>query len=180
MSVKIENVGDLKKQLEDKDNSSPVFLGAWNGYSDTYTVADHVFTAKYEEIENDFFGTRGKMDKRLFNPNFTEKDVIYIGSRFHRHVPNEEIDFPSDPNEPIELINGKDGDHDLFWKVNGFKFESNRWMYDGQDFIIKYYPHNKMLYVAHGKYKWDGECIGIEDYFDIMKACKIENTWRIG
>ena len=41
----------------------------------TYAVVDHVFKFGYEEVSNDFFGTPGRMDKRLFDKNV--KEVFY-------------------------------------------------------------------------------------------------------
>lgn len=184
MFKEIETVKDLKVFLNNMDDNSPIFLGTWNGYSDTYTVADHVFKDKYESIENDFFGTRGKMDKRLFNADFEGKDVVYIGSIFHRNIDNDKIDFKDNPNEPIELINGEDGDHDLFWKSNNFeKIDDEYWKLsnDEEHWFVLYYPSSKSLIVdCQEKYHFEGECIGLEDFFDIMKACRIKRTWRIG
>jgi hypothetical protein len=58
---------ELIKELK-KDPEAEVWCGAWNGHVDTYAVVDHVFKFKYGVVSNDFFGTPGRMDKRLFEP----------------------------------------------------------------------------------------------------------------
>ena len=181
--TKIQTVKDLKEALNNVDDNLPIFMGVWNGCTDTYALADYIIDIPYANLENDFYGTRGKMDKRLFNKEYLNQNVIYIGTYFHRNIKNKEIDCGSNPNIPIELINGEDGDHDLFWKANKFVYNNvNKcWEFILEDgCIIQYYVETKTLVADNFKYHWEGECIGIEDFFNVMKACKIEKYWRIG
>lgn len=185
-----KTINELIPFLNDH-KESVIFLPTWNGYSNTYCVADHAIACDYEEIENDFYGTEGKMDKRLFSNDLLDKKVVFIGSRFDWRIKNEDIDFlTDDPNQPIELINGEDGDHDLFWKSNGFERVTKisglvYWSLTLDDAWVAYYPNTKTLRVEKGKetdkeYVFSGKCVGLYDFFDIMKACKIEKQWRIG
>lgn len=185
--MEIHTIEDLIKFLQERNGKDPIILGAWNGYTDTYTVADHVFTCPIDRLLDDLYGTRGKTDKRLLDSSITE--AVYIGSKFHRNVSYPEIDMPDDPNTPIDLINGPSGDHDLFWKSNGFTRERNStglvWILEGDGYKIMYYPLSKFISVSSHdqnmkRYKFEGSCIGLEDFFDITKACKIDKTWRIG
>ena len=101
---------ELQEQLSTLSSDAVVITGVWNKYTETYGLIDYANQYKYEEVENDFFGTPGRMDKRLFDPDI--RNFICLGSLFGR-VKNDKIDFGDDDiNHPIKLINGKDGDHD--------------------------------------------------------------------
>lgn len=185
MTSKFTVLSEFREITSSLPGDTVIFLGTWNGYSETYAVADHIFTCDYEEIRDDFFGTRGKMDKRLFSRDLIKSDdskILYIGTMFNKNIDNPDIDFPDNPNEPIKLINGPTGDPDLFWKSNGFKYhdQPGYWLLGEQDWTIIFWPGTDTLEVKKPQCTWTGICIGLEDFFDITKACKIDHIWRIG
>ena len=205
--TKIETVKDLKEALNHLDDDCPIVLGTWNGYADTYTIADHAWVNDFCCIEADFFGTPGKMDRRLFSSDFCDKKMIYIGSRFHRNVDNEAIDFADDPNTPIHLINGEGGNHNMFWEHNNFEFHAaegsfqDMWVYrsteqeakdSNGEFVIRWYPCDHSIYVwkentdktyvdeeGHNcDYELTLPCVGVYDFINTMKLCGIKKSWH--
>lgn len=74
-------VKELIKTLAEADPESEIVTSTWNGKVMTYAVIDHVLLAKYWQIENDFFGTPGEMDERLFE--IESENIVYIGSDFN-------------------------------------------------------------------------------------------------
>lgn len=177
---KIDNAKGLKEILNHTADEALVLGGVWNGYTNTYTVIDHVCECKFEEIENDFFGTPGKMDKRLFRGENMGKDVILLGSKFDHRISNPDIDFDDNPNVPIHLLNGENGNHDMFWEHNNFIKVHEHWHLEKDEWEIDYYPNDYKCIARNGeKYYFEGECIGIYDFYHIVDLCKIEHTWRI-
>ena len=73
-------VKDLLKALENVDRETEVIGGAWNGRVDTYEVIDHTWYKELGCLKDDFYGTLGKMDNRLFR--IESEKVFYIGSCF--------------------------------------------------------------------------------------------------
>ena len=169
---------ELIKELK-KDPEAEVWCGAWNGYVDTYAVVDHVFKFKYGAVSNDFFGTPGRMDKRLFEPGTKDEDeVFYIGSKFGK-VPNPEVDFGSDDIDyPIRTINGEGGDPDLVWKLSGFTGEENIWSKEGDGWKVCYNTTTQLLDANNYREsrRFVGKVEGIETLRNIIGILKIDLT----
>ena len=169
---------ELIKELA-KDPEAEVWCGAWNGYVDTYAVVDHVFKFKYGAVSNDFFGTPGRMDKRLFEPGTKDEDeVFYVGSEFEK-VPNPEVDFGSDDIDyPIRTINGEDGDPNLVWKLSGFTGEENIWSKEGDGWKVCYNTTTQLLDANNYREsrRFVGKVEGIETLRNIIEVLKIDLT----
>jgi len=169
--------GELATELM-KNPEAPVWCGAWNGYVDTYAVVDHVFKFKYGAVSNDFFGTPGRMDKRLFEPGTKDEDeVFYIGSEFGK-VPNPEIDFGSDNIDyPIAEVNGKEGDPNLVWKLSGFgSVDEKVWKKEGEGWEIIYDTESLTLDANNFREsrRFTGKVEGIETLRNIIEVLKID------
>ena len=167
--------GELAAELM-KDPEAPVWCGAWNGYVSTYAVVDHAFKFRYEEVSNDFFGTPGRMDKRLFDKNV--KEVFYVGSDFGR-VPNPDVDFGDDNIDyPINEINGKEGDPNLVWKLIGFidEGEGKVWSKRGDGWEVVYNTTTQTLDANNFRKsrRFIGRVEGIETLRDIIEVLKID------
>lgn len=162
----------------EKYPESEVWGTSWNGYVETYSVIDRVISAKYGEFRNDFFGTPGRMDKRVLQNHNEEDDIVLIGSRFGR-IPSKEIDFGTDNIDYIiKTINGENGDPDLIWKLNKFQKEgSNIWTKKNQQekWEISYNTDTEILKVMNYKddQYYKGKVIGIETLRNIIEVCKI-------
>jgi len=194
------SVKELIELLQNNsDENATVIIGAYNGHVNTYACADHVWNESYDAVSNDFFGTPGRMDKRLFDKNI--KDFTFIGSMFGEY-PDERVDFGDDDvNTCIELINGEEGNPNLIWEENGFTYneKSDTWTYKSTNddilhntnnnaltsFTIKYTCSKKILkiickdYNEIVKYKYEGFCYGIEDLYKALEACRIKKTFII-
>jgi hypothetical protein len=185
--------GLIEELQKVKDKDATVILSAYNNHVSTYAVADHIWEAKYDIISNDFFGTPGRMDKRLFDKNI--KNFCYIGSMFGE-IPMKDIDFGDDnTNICIELLNGEDGDPNLLWEQNNFIFDKDRntWVFNPTEydlknnthllnFSIEYTCETKYLKVIANKepnisYKFEGYCYGIDDLADAIKSCHINKCF---
>jgi len=170
--------GELAAELM-KNPEAPVWCGAWNGYVSTYAVVDHVFKFKYGAVSNDFFGTPGRMDKRLFEPGIKDEDeVFYIGSKFGK-VPNPEVDFGSDDIDyPIRTINGEKGDPNLVWKLSGFidEYEGKIWSKRGDGWEVVYNTISEVLDANNFRdsRRFIGKVEGIETLRNIIKVLKID------
>jgi hypothetical protein len=171
---------ELIKELA-KNPEAEVWCGAWNGYVDTYAVVDHVFKFKYGAVSNDFFGTPGRMDKRLFEPGTKDEDeVFYVGSEFGR-VPNKKVDFGSDDIDyPIKTINGEEGDPNLVWKLSGFIDECGGkvWSKKGDGWEIVYNTISEVLDANNFREsrRFIGKVEGIETLKNIIEILKIDLT----
>jgi hypothetical protein len=169
---------ELIKELK-KDPEAEVWCGAWNGYVSTYAVVDHVYKFRYDQVSNDFFGTPGRMDKRLFDPSHKDEDeVFYVGSEFGR-VPNKEVDFGSDDIDyPIKTINGEDGDPDLVWKLSGFNSQDggNIWTKEGDGWKVAYNTTTQLLDANNFREsrRFIGKVEGIETLRNIILVLKID------
>ena len=178
----INNLGDFRRETEWFDDSTPIIVGAWNGEVDTYAVADHIVSAESEDIVNDFFGTLGKMDKRLFDKDLEGKDVLYLGTRFSHKIHNEDIDLgESTPNTPIELLNGEGGNPYMFWERNNFnKFNETFELRVTGQYIVSYHIPSKTLDVrGTNNQHFSGHIEGIQDFFKAVEACGINKQWVI-
>ena len=168
---------ELIKELK-KDPEAEVWCGAWNGYVDTYAVVDHVFKFKYGAVSNDFFGTPGRMDKRLFESGTKDEDeVFYVGSEFGR-VPNKKVDFGSDDIDyPIRTINGEDGDPHLVWRLSGFESDDGEktWKKEGDGWEVKYDTESLTLDANNFREsrRFVGRVEGIETLRNIIEVLKI-------
>jgi hypothetical protein len=170
---------DIIKELK-KDPEAEVWCGAWNGYVSTYAVVDHIFKFRYGAVSNDFFGTPGRMDKRLFNPGTKDEDeVFYVGSEFGR-VPNKEVDFGDDNIDyPIRTINGEDGDPDLVWKLSGFgSIDGKVWKKEGEGWEIIYDTTSQTLDANNFResMRFVGKVIGIETLKNVIEVVGIDLT----
>lgn len=179
----------LQEELAKLSPEAEVWMPVYNGYVETYGLVDHVFEDGYLQFSNDFFGTPGRMDKRLFeNHRGSEHDedkVICLSSMFGG-VPNKNVDFGSDDiNYPVKTINGEGGDPNLVWHINDFDEKEN----DGEIYFIRmfqcpdeihvgfvqYYPDRDELTVENEQYgiSFTGKFTGIEDIRNILEACKV-------
>lgn len=196
-ALKVKELIELLQN--NSDENATVIIGAYNGHVNTYACVDHVWNDQYDVVSNDFFGTPGRMDKRLFDKNIT--DFTFIGSMFGEY-PDERVDFgDDDTNTCIELINGEDGNPNLIWEENGFVYDKNlnAWTYKSTNddilhntnnnaltsFTIEYKCNKKILkiickdYNEIIKYKYEGFCYGIEDLYKALEACRIKKTFII-
>lgn len=187
-------VNELIKELQKCPNkNATVILSAYNGHVGTYACADHIWNDQYDVVSNDFFGTPGRMDKRLFDGNI--KDFTFIGTMFGE-CPNESVDIgDDDTNTCIELLNGENGDPEMIWKHNNFEYhgKNDAWLYKStQDdiltkvtsnvitsFTIEYACMKKILTIVCKDYnnvnvfQYKGYCFGIEDLHRAMESCHI-------
>lgn len=172
--------GELAEELM-KNPEAPVWCGAWNGHVDTYAVVDHIYKFKYDQVSNDFFGTPGRMDKRLFELGTKDEDeVFYIGSKFGK-VPNPEVDFGSDNIDYlIQTINGEDGDPNLVWRLSGFESDDGEktWKKEGDGWEIKYNTESLTLDANNFREscRFVGKVEGIETLRNIIEVLKIDLT----
>ena len=170
--------GELAKELM-KNPEAEVWCGVWNSYVDTYAVVDHVFKFKYGAVSNDFFGTPGRMDKRLFDKNKKDEDeVFYVGSEFGR-VPNPDVDFGDDNIDySINEINGKEGDPNLVWKLSGFESEDGEktWKKEGDGWEVKYDTESLTLDANNFREsrRFIGRVEGIETLRNIIEVLNID------
>lgn len=196
-ALKVKELIELLQN--NSDENATVIIGAYNGHVNTYACVDHVWNESYDAVSNDFFGTPGRMDKRLFDNDI--KDFAFIGSMFGEY-PDERVDFgDDDTNTCIELINGEGGNPNLIWEENGFTYDegSDTWLYESTNddiihntnnnaltsFTIEYTCSKKILkiickdYNEIIKYKYEGFCYGIEDLYKALEACHIKKTFII-
>ena len=186
------------KEFQDKLRQFPddaeLWMGVWNGYVETYGVVDEVYDDTYLKWSNDFFGTPGRMDRRLFdNHKGHEHDddlILCISSHFGA-IKNKDVDFGDDDiNYPIKTLNGEDGDPDLVWHLNQFeeiepknggmryfirKFDVDE---NGNFSYVSYIPEQDTLRIRNLKLdlKFSGRLTGIEDVRNAMAACKVPFT----
>ena len=161
-----EVIAELKK-----DPDAEVWCGAWNGYADTYATVDHVYKFGYDQVSNDFFGTPGRMDKRILKGS--NSDIFFIGSLFGR-VPNPEIDSGDDDIDyPIQTMND---DPDLIWKMGGFRGEGKIWKKEGDGWEISYNTDNLTLDANNFREscRFVGKVVGIETLRNIIRILKID------
>jgi len=70
----------LIAQLQQCDPEALVISTLWNGWTDTYCAMDHVSQFTSEQLFNDFFGTPGETDDRVWDG--TTENVVCISSLF--------------------------------------------------------------------------------------------------
>lgn len=71
---------ELITKLSEVDPDTEIVGGMWNGRVETYKVLDELHVISYDDIHNDFFGTPGAFDDKLFT--IKSKKVAYLGSQF--------------------------------------------------------------------------------------------------
>ena len=173
-----EIAAELMKKPENE-----VWCGAYNGHVETYGVVDHVYSFRYDQVSNDFFGTPGRMDKRLFRPRRKDdEEIFFIGTLFGR-VPMPDIDFGDDDIDyEISKINGEDGDPDLVWKMSGFSClsGSKEWTKEGDGWKVVYNTADQTLDAHNYRdgLRFVGKVIGIETLCNALKVCKINAEIR--
>lgn len=71
---------ELIEKLSLVSPDSEIVGGMFNGRVNTYTMLDKVSVFSFDDIFNDFYGTPGAFDDKLFK--IRSKDVVYLGSLF--------------------------------------------------------------------------------------------------
>ncbi len=179
---------NLQNMLAMMPDDCEVWCSAHNGYVDTYAVVDRIIPMNYDAVSNDFFGTPGRMDKRLFegrrkSPDKKNDIIIFIDSDFG-HIPNKEVDIGDDNiNYPIKTINGEDGNPDYVWEANEFErcseigwvkyFTPGDKENDGSR--VYYDTESECLFIINKQddIEFKGKVTGIEDLRNICDACKV-------
>lgn len=163
-----------------------IITSSYNGHVCTYGILDEVYNFNYQSLSNDFFGTPGRMDKRLFEIGRNMSDdyaVCYLGSSFGQ-IPNKDVDCGSDDiNYSIKTVNGKDGDPELVFKLSGFEKDAI-----DEDMYIKFFgekePYSNFvsynmktdeLRVEHTDKNmfFHGTVTGLEDLRNILRALRV-------
>ena len=180
---------ELQQQLSQFSPDAEVWMPVFNGYVETYSLVDNMFQVDYLQISNDFFGTPGRMDRRLFeNHKRDEHDddkIICLRSMFGR-ILNKKVDCGSDDIDyPIKTLNGEGGDPHLVWHMNDFEESDN----DGELYFVKtfqcpdkehyglvmYYPDRDELTIENEQYgiSFKGKLTGVESIRSMLEACKV-------
>jgi hypothetical protein len=178
---------ELVKQLEPLAEDIQIWLPVFNGHVVTYGVLDSVYPVRYASISNDFFGTPGRMDKRLFDKTHTGEETIALLSSDFSEIPNKNIDFGSDDIDyDIKTINGDEGDEDFIWKLNDFTFDETRNTYHKEAigdcsailWSVSYNKTNSILSVDNyqNDMHFSGRVIGIETLRNIISTLKLNLT----
>lgn len=174
---------ELIKELSKQPEDAHIWIPVWNGHVETYGVVDYVHAHEYSMWANDFFGTPGRMDKRLFSGIPDDAPVICLSSRFGS-IPDSTVDIGDDDIDyPIKTINGKDGDPDLVWHLSAFEeSEENgkrmfikRFSTDGKESgFVAYYPDEDRLVIENDALdiRFSGKIAGIESLRNVIEACK--------
>lgn len=165
---------ELQEILQQNNPEAEIVMPIWNNHVETYAIVDRIFQAGYEEVENDFYGTPGRMDKRLFSREIPE--FLLMTSKFGR-VENPEVDFgKEDTNYNIRGINGPGGDPLLLWKMSGFTYipSSDVWEWIGKTGRVEYNDSTQILRVTSEIGELSAKVIGVEDVISALKAMKIE------
>lgn len=119
-------VQQLITHLECLNPNADVVIGKYNGLVDTYALCDHLHQFDYEQISNDFFGTPGVIDQRIF---IKEKGpLILLDSSF---PPNHSLENP----KLLEL-------NDSYWKQNNFKYIKDTFTWKKNVTKNKYITYN--------------------------------------
>lgn len=180
---------DFQERLKQFPDDVEVWTTVWNGHVETYGLVDEVYDFRYESISNDFFGTPGRMDKRLFenHRNHNDEERILLVSSDFGSIPNKDVDFGDDDiNYPVKTLNGEDGDPDLVWKLNNFEesMTPNRHLKFVRHFatkcgpetgVVAYYPDDDKLYIENPEHyiTFEGNLTGIEDIRRAMELCRV-------
>ena len=178
---------ELIKRLEPFKDDTHIWLPVYNGHVVTYGVLDDVYQTKYASISNDFFGTPGRMDSRLFNKYYQEEDDILLLSSDFSEIPNKDIDFGDDDIDyDIRTINGKNGDKDIVWHLNDFKYDEANNTYHREAIgdcsaILWTVAYNKTtLELSVSNYQNDmhfkGRVIGIETLRNVLLTLNVPLT----
>jgi len=73
-------VRQLIDRLQQCDPEALVIGTLFNGWTDTYCALDHVSEFTFDQLFNDYFGTPGATDDRVWHTN--AKNVVCIDSLF--------------------------------------------------------------------------------------------------
>lgn len=146
-------VKQLIEQLSTKNPDADIILSANNGLVNTYSLCDHLLDTDYEYLSNDFFGTPGKVDERVF---FKESgDIVYVGSYFPFKYYK---DFEDITLESLE---------DWWWKQYDFEYNNETFSW------TKYYTKTKHIIYST---RTDELCItNWDDYKQYKSKCP---TWH--
>lgn len=181
------NNKELINKLQQLPATDEVWLPVYNGHIVTYGIVDNVCQHRYQSVSNDFFGTPGRMDRRLFdNHRHTsdEETIIMLSSDFSEY-PNSAIDIGNDDIDyDIDMINGEDGDPALVWKVNDFIWDDNSHAWHREAlgdcsailWSVQYIPDTHMLTVDNyqNDMHFNGRVFGIETLRNIISLTKID------
>ena len=170
---------DLQEKLRQHPDDIQIWMPVFNGHVTTYGFVDSVYDCRYESIQNDFFGTPGRMDRRLFDQELNGDKILLLSSDFSE-IPNKDVDFGNDDiNHDIRTLNGPDGDKHLLWHLNNFEEETD---YDNGEYVfirrfenngyVKYNTHSSVLTVYNPNIHFllTAKMTGIED---IRNACEL-------
>ena len=178
---------ELINRLQQLPREDEVWLPVYNGHVVTYGVIDDVCQHHYQSISNDFFGTPGRMDKRLFDNHrhaSDEETVIMLSSEFSEY-PNSAVDIGDDDIDyDIDTINGEEGDPDLVWKLNDFIYDedANVWHREAIGdcsailWCVQYNPEQHVLKADNyqNDMHFSGRVFGIETLRNIIKLLNID------
>lgn len=177
------NKKELIEKLESIDTvpESEIIIPVFNGHVTTYGLVDDMFSINYDALSNDFFGTPGRMDRRMLEIGKgidPAPDVLLLSSRFGE-IPSKEIDFGNDEiNYPIKTLNGPGGDEALVFHMNNFEEHGKVFIrHFGKDnfSFVLYRMFNDLLEIENfdDNLHFKGTVIGIEDLRNICKCCKV-------
>ena len=177
-SVQLQNI--LSQHPADVE----LWLPVYNGHVVTYGLIDRVHVVKYGAVYNDFYGTPGRMDKRVFDNHIDfDEQILLFDSDFGRFR-NDKVDIGDDDiNYPIKTLNGVGGNPNLVWEVNDFKKVDDvcyeRSFYD--DSLVSYNTDTEILTIDNNRdnLHFCGKLIGIEDIRNAVNVCKVPFRLRI-
>jgi len=76
----VMTVRELMEKLKDCDPDAIVISTLWNGWTDTYCAIDYLCKVTKEELLNDYWGTPGETDDRVWDSK--AENVVCISSQF--------------------------------------------------------------------------------------------------
>ena len=170
---------ELQELLRKHNPEAEIIGGTWNGYAETYAIIDSIYPHTWGQIYDDFFGTPGRMDSRLFREDWKDDSpILLIDSKFGR-FPNPEVDCGNDNIDyPITSLNE---DPHLLWKMSGFSWNQGKGVWEkGDDQIyVSWMPETEILEIDNRRdlRSFSGVVSGIETLREVLKICKI--PWTI-
>lgn len=175
---------ELQNILSQHPDDAEVWLPVYNGHVVTYGLIDHIHDVNYGAIYNDFYGTPGRMDKRVFDNHIDfDERILLLDSEFGQFH-NEKVDIGDDDiNYHIKTLNGAGGNPNLVWEVNEFKKVDDvcfvRSFYDNSS--VSYNTETEILTIDNNKENlhFHGKLTGIEDIRNAVNVCKVPFRLRI-
>ena len=73
-------VKELIEVLQKCDPEAELVSTIWNGWTHTYCAIDCVHSFTYDQLSNDFFGTPGQTDDKVFCSQ--AQNIVLLGSLF--------------------------------------------------------------------------------------------------